>query len=306
MSLPPSRTWPALGSTATVAVTDPAQLDRAAGMLHEQLADLVSACSRFIPDSELARLEAASGRWVAVSPLLLDALAAGKWAARHSGGLVTPTLGASLRLVGYDRSIERLGPQPAPARFMPAPDWHGIELDPEGGRVRIPTGMRLDLGATAKAFAADRAARTIGEATGAGVLVSLGGDMRAWGPPPAGGWPVLVGDDHRDPGPDAQPIGLHDGGLATSSRATRSWLRAGRVQHHLLDPASGAPAGGPWRTVSVCAATCLAANAASTAAMLMGDRAPIWLAAHHLPARLVDGAGRVRRVATWPAEPVAA
>jgi thiamine biosynthesis lipoprotein len=95
---------------------------------------------------------------------------------------------------------------------------------------------------------------------------------------------------------------MHGGGLATSSTAVRRWRRGGTSYHHLLDPRTGRPAEPVWRTVTVTAASCVDANTASTAAIVRGRRAPGWLDALGLPARLVDASGAVRRVAGWPAD----
>jgi thiamine biosynthesis lipoprotein len=70
--------------------------------------------------------------------------------------------------------------------------------------------------------------------------------------------------------------------------------------HHVVDPRTGRPAPEVWRTVSVAAATCVGANIASTAAVVLGEDAPAWLAARQLPARLVRVSGEVERVAGWP------
>ena len=72
----------------------------------------------------------------------------------------------------------------------------------------------------------------------------------------------------------------------------RSWVRDGRTVHHIVDPRTGDIPEPVWRTVTVAAATCLDANVASTAAVVLGRDAPAWLAKQHLPARLVavDGA----------------
>jgi thiamine biosynthesis lipoprotein len=74
-------------------------------------------------------------------------------------------------------------------------------------------------------------------------------------------------------------------------------------RHHIVDPATGLPASGPWRTATVAAATCVDANTASTAAIVMGVRAAAWLQRVGLPARLIDRDGAVLRVAGWP-EPI--
>jgi FAD:protein FMN transferase len=69
--------------------------------------------------------------------------------------------------------------------------------------------------------------------------------------------------------------------------------------HHILDPATGAPCPVVWRTVTVVASTCVQANVASTAAIVLGTGAPGWLAHQRLPARLVRPGGEVETVAGW-------
>jgi thiamine biosynthesis lipoprotein len=158
--------------------------------------------------------------------------------------------------------------------------------------------VRLDLGATAKALVADRAATAAARATGTAVLVNLGGDIAMGGAAPQDGWPVRVADSHR-PAPDApgQTLAVRSGALATSSTTVRRW---GPAAHHIIDPATGRPAAGCWRTVSVAAASCVDANAASTAAVVLGAAAPAWLERRRLPARLVALDGDVVTVAGWP------
>jgi FAD:protein FMN transferase len=70
--------------------------------------------------------------------------------------------------------------------------------------------------------------------------------------------------------------------------------------HHILDPRDGLPARSPWRTASVASATCLEANIACTAAIVLGDDAIGWLDRHELPARLVDINGDAHVVGGWP------
>ena len=154
----------------------------------------------------------------------------------------------------------------------------------DGPLLRLPPGIRLDLGATAKGLGADRAVRAVMSATGrqGGVLVSLGGDIAVAGTPPRDGWPVTVAEE-PDGEPRGQPAGqlvrLPAGAVATSSVTVRRWRRGGAELHHIVDPRTGRPADGPWRTATVAAATCADANAASTAAIVAGAAAEDWLAA---------------------------
>ncbi|GAB1516865.1 FAD:protein FMN transferase [Actinophytocola sp. KF-1] len=294
----------AIGTTAQVVVTDPRRLPEAERTLRVRLAELDAACSRFRDDSEIALLHRRAGAAVTVGSLLFDALDVALGAAARTGGLVDPTVAQAVCLLGYDRdfaAVDADDPAPAPPGRA-APGWWRIGLDRATRRVVLPRGVCLDLGATAKAFAADRVAVELAEDLGCGVLVNLGGDLTSAGDPPAGGWRISVGDDHRTTDPERdQTVAVHGGGLATSSTTGRKWRRGGRTVHHIVDPRTGTVPAPVWRTVSVAAASCVAANTASTAAIVLGPAAPTWLAERALPARLVATDGTVTAVGGWPA-----
>ena len=299
-----SASWRALGTLVQLVVTEPDRLDEARRLLEADLADVDAACSRFRADSEICRLKAEGGRTTQVSPLLAEAIAVALRAARLTQGDVDPTVGAAMSAIGYDRDFEQVKPIGPSIKLTirKVPGWREVHL--EGRSLTMPAGVRLDLGATAKAWAADRSAARIASRLGCGVLVSLGGDIAVAGPSPDGGWRVRVQDvtgsaDETPEGPYAL-IAIRDGGLATSSTAARRWQRGGDVLHHILDPRTGLPAEPVWRTVSVAAGTCADANAASTAAVIRGRAALGWLAGLGLPSRLVDATGVVFTLAGWP------
>jgi len=305
---PAGADWRALGTLVRLVVTDPACLPAGRDLLAADLAGVDAACSRFRPDSELMRLAAPvdRGEPVPVSPLLAEAIGVALRAARLTGGCVDPTVGAAMSAVGYDRDfglVRRDGP-PLRLTVRAVPGYHQVDLDPAAGVLRMAPGIRLDLGATAKAWAADRSAARLAARLGCGVLVSLGGDIAVAGPPPGGGWSIRVQDVVSRPDePAAGPgtvVSISSGGLATSSITARRWQRGGSVLHHILDPRTGLPARPAWRTVSVAAACCADANAASTAAIIKGDLAVAWLDGLGLAARLVDAAGDVHRLGGWP------
>jgi FAD:protein FMN transferase len=292
-------TWPALGMSARLLTTDPARLGDAVEIVTGQLDELDLAASRFRPDSEVSTL--ARGRPRRVSPLLLAALVAALRAARLTGGAVDPTVGGSLAALGYDRDFAAVPADDPKARLVVrrAPGWRSVRIDPDAGTVRVPPGTVLDLGATAKALASDRAANAAALATGSGVLVSLGGDVAVRGRAPGEGWPIGVADDHRDRRPPTTVL-VRSGGLATSSTSLRRWRRGGETVHHILDPRTGRPAQPVWRTVSVAAPSCVAANTLSTAAIVWGAEAPLRLRAAGVPARLVSEEGEVVTTGGWP------
>jgi thiamine biosynthesis lipoprotein len=295
-----ARSFPAIGTTATVVVTDRAALREAVGVLQEDLTALDLSCSRFRPDSEVRRIERTPGAVVEVGETLAVHIDAALRAAETTGGLVDPTVGRCLDALGYDRDFAEVTDSDEPIVPVPAPGWWRLGWDSARRTVLVPRGVRLDLGSTAKALAADLAARRIASRVGCGVLVGLGGDLAAAGPPPGDGWRIRVTDDHAaGPGPI---VSIGRGGLATSGIARRRWRRGRAECHHLVDPRTGLPVVGPWRTVSVAADSCLDANTAATAAFVLGPDAPGRLAAARLPARLVGMDGGVCAVAGWPAE----
>jgi FAD:protein FMN transferase len=302
-------TFSVFGTTATLLVSDAGRLDDARNIADTQLAAVDLACSRFRPDSELSRLNASGGAVIPVSKLFAELVEAALRAARLTDGDVDPTCGQALEEIGYDRDFAVL--QAAGARALrsgPAPrsvpGWRCVLLDRKRGLVQLTNGAQLDLGATAKAWAADRCASLIAARTDAGVLVSLGGDIAVAGAPPADGWQVRVTDDHAA-GPDApgQTVTIRSGGLATSSTTVRTWAVGGQRVHHIINPATGRSAASCWRTVSVAAGSCADANTASTAAIIRSEAALPWLQESCLPSRLVRQDGTVETTAGWPSDP---
>ena len=289
--------WNRWSTEMHLLVTDPAALPRAREVVDAELDAIEVAASRFRPDSEICALAEADGVRTPVSPMLADLITAALEAARLTDGDVDPTVGSAMIALGYDRDIADLGTAAPRLASVTVPiDWTHIEFD--GHSVRIPAGTLLDLGATAKAVAADRCAQLVHEQTGSGVLVNLGGDLTTAGPAPDGGWQVLVQDTDDDPA-SRVTIGT-DTGLATSSTRRRRWWRAGEALHHIIDPRTGTSVDPVWRSVSVAARSCLTANTISTAAIIRGRRAPEWIEALGVLARLVDRDGTERFLGGWP------
>ncbi len=246
---------------------------------------LFAACdrtfSRFRPDSELSSVNRAAGLPTLVTPRFAEAVRRSLAAAERTGGLVDPTVGASLVALGYDRDFADLADDRTPAaRVAPAPGWRTIELT--GRLLRIPAGCALDLNGVVKAAAVDEAADII---SGEG-FVSAGGDLAVRGPTdvalPAGGAVRVV-----------------RGGIATSGCERRRWRRAGRWHHHLIDPATGRSARSPWREVTASGASCLDADVAARAAMIAGADGPALLDSLGVPGRFVAHDGSATPNAAW-------
>jgi thiamine biosynthesis lipoprotein len=143
--------------------------------------------------------------------------------------------------------------------------------------------VQLDLNGVMKGKTIDDALALVGRG-----WVAAGGDIAAIDP-------VVVGL------PGGGSIALHGGGLATSSVAKRRWLADGVPQNHLIDPRTGTPVDGPWRDVTVAARSCLVADVAAKAALLLGAGGPAWLDARGLAGRFVSHDGDITLNDSWSA-----
>lgn len=296
--------WDLWTTTARVVLDhrDRRHLTAARACVVEVTAAVDAACSRFRSDSELVARADDLVRGAEVSPLLAALVHQALDAARASDGDVDPTLGARMASLGYDAAFADAPPVPTPEAVARAldgrPAWQRVLLS--GTFLRVPEGVTLDLGATAKAAAADMAAASITARLGIGALVSLGGDVATAGPDPSGGWQVRVQDLDDDP---ADHVRITSGwSVATSSTRKRRWEQDGHARHHILDPRWGLPAEPVWRSVTVVAPSCVTANTMTTAAVVRGHGATEMLRRSGRAARLVAADGTVVRIGGWPAD----
>ncbi|HEY3207627.1 MAG TPA: FAD:protein FMN transferase [Gaiellaceae bacterium] len=235
--------------------------------------------SRFRTDSELNRVNASEQPFIGLTPLFAEALSAALAVAARTNGLVDPTLGVAIEAAGYDRDFASVADDPRPAGRPVTGAWRSVRL---AGTLlfRLP-GTKLDLNGVVKAMVADAALELL---AGDG-YVSAGGDVAARGD-------VIVGL------PGGGALALRSGGIATSGTTRRRWRRAGRLQHHLLDPRTGLPSRSRWREVTVAASGCLEADVAAKAAFLLSGDGPDWLDERRLPGRFVAEDGIVAN-ACW-------
>ena len=292
----------AMGTDHRVVVDEPSALPAALALVQAQFNEIDQVCSRFRPESELSRLNRAAGSGaVKLSPLLEEAIVAALDSAVMTGGLVDLTVGKCVEEAGYTVNFRDLpldGP-PLELHVRRVSGWRSLDYDPTGHTIRLPTGVGIDLGASCKAWAADRAASLVADQLGVSVAVSLWGRHRG----------ARTSPDWRVAGPGGH--GRRVPGMAGHRHLrrrtrhlwnlSRRWRRGGVELHHIIDPATGLPAQTSVAMASVAAATCLEANAASTAALILGDRARAWLDGLNLPARLVDTEGRIQFAGGWRA-----
>ncbi|NNN20801.1 MAG: FAD:protein FMN transferase [Acidimicrobiales bacterium] len=326
-SKPAYGSFKAIGTSVEVLLTETSSAQYAIELVREQIEELDETASRFRYDSELMKLCSINASPSIVSPLLYELLTVAIRGCEITGGALDPTVGRALIQSGYDRDfslIRDLNNQCHPnhpsansgksgkriGNFLNSdrsrtssenlvPGIAALTLSSRANLVYLTPGTLLDLGATAKAYAADRASKAIVDRFGGGALVSIGGDISISGETPPGGFIVGVAERSGDVKGADESLAMTSGGLATSGTLARRWDTAQGEAHHIIDPSTGKPALSPYRTVSVLAGNCTDANIASTAALIFGDKAQSWLQESGLSARLVDNFGQVTYVNDW-------
>ncbi len=246
--------------------------------------------SRFRLDSELSRLNRNAGTPVTVGEILWEVFDASLEAEKQTAGLVNPLILDALVEAGYGETFKSLSFETSTdASYFPmiVPSVNDIVSDKASGTICLPSGGHLDFGGIAKGWCAQQAAARL-QAVGP-ALVSAGGDIAVSGPPSDGSeWEIIV-DDPLQPGGDLDTFYISRGGVATSGKDRRRWMRHGKLQHHIIDPRTASPAETDVLTATVIAPTAVQAEAAAKAILISGSQVGLdWLeAAHDLDALLV-------------------
>jgi thiamine biosynthesis lipoprotein len=234
-------------------------------------------------DSELSRFNDAGAGWLSVSADTLAVVEAAQWVNRLSTGAFDPTIGPLVDLWGFGPAHREPG-MPAGSRIRKAMPRNGLadvrvgSSPPALGKDRPE--LRLDLSGIAKGFAVDAIAARLRDRGIGNFLVEVGGELRGGGYSPRGdAWRIGI---ERPPGSWGLPqrlVGLGDGALATSGDYRIFFEHSGRRYSHIIDPTTGRPVAHGLASVTVAAPTTMAADALSTALMVLGPEAGAELAA---------------------------
>jgi thiamine biosynthesis lipoprotein len=231
--------------------------------------------TRFSEDSELHSLNLSVGTWFRASPEMFEVLELSREYHALTGGLFNPAILKALERAGYDRSMDEIragGPlQAKEGQAVMAPDFSAVQLEPSTHAVQLPEGMQVDLGGIAKGWIAERAAQKLSLFARA-CAVSAGGDMALVGTPQGEvGWKVAL-EDPLQPDENLAILQVGPGAVATSAITKRQWRQGERLQHHLIDPRTGAPAETDWLSVTVIADSAAAAEVYAKAMLIAGSK----------------------------------
>lgn len=253
------------------------QLRDVSRMLAQHITDLVADeawrieqhFSRYRDDNIVAQIRDAKGQWVALDDefeRLLD-YANSCW--QLSDGHFDITSGVLRRAWRFDGS-DNIPSAEQVAQLLPLIGWQKVQREP--GRLRMPTGMEIDLGGIGKEYAVDRALLLARQHTSADLLINLGGDLVASAQKP---WQVGI-ENLRNDGVAGQ-LPLCQGAVATSGDTRRFLLHDGKRYSHILDPLTGWPIDDGPHSMTVAATRCTEAGMLATLALLRGKDAEAFL-----------------------------
>ena len=231
--------------------------------------------SDYDPESELSRLSrtAGSGKAVKVSPELLLLLSRSQELWRRSDGAFDVTVGPMVRLWRKARRERKLPDAAALAEARRAVSSEFMEIDAEAGTVKLTQpGMRLDLGAIAKGYAADEALRVLKEHGVSRALVDASGDIVMGDPPPGKqGWRIAVAPLEKERNERGTSLVISNAAVATSGDAYQYVEIDGVRYSHIVDPKTGLGLTTP-SSVTVIAPDGLTADALASAVSVLGPR----------------------------------
>jgi thiamine biosynthesis lipoprotein len=252
----------ALGAAASIRLAHP-DAPAIVARARAEISRLEDIFSLYRPASALVQLNA-EARLDAPPFELLSCLALAGRVHQATGGLFDPSVQP---LWAAYAQAHAAGGAPDEARIAAALDrtgWARVRFD--SASVRLDPGMALTLNGIAQGFVADRVADLLRAEGLTNILIDTG-ELRALGTQPGGEpWPVSIDQGGA--------LTLQDRALATSSPLGTVFDAGGRVGH-ILHPQTGRPAAPVWRGVSVTAPSAALADALSTAACLMPQRADI-------------------------------
>lgn len=253
--------------TLTLYGADEADLDAAFAEIR-RLHGLLDA---YAPDSDLGRLQHSAGQSpVAVAPETMELLLFAKEMYARTGGYLDVTVGPLIDL--WD--VRHGGHYPTEAELAAALDLLGMDdlvLDEANGTAYLARpGMRLDLGALAKGYIADRVKGLLLDRGVQSGVIDLGRNILLIGEKP-GKAPFSIGvQSPASSGDLLRILALRDKSLVTSGTYERYFDYQGRRYHHVLDPFTGFPADRDLLAVTVLSASSLWGDALSTACLLLG------------------------------------
>ena len=271
--------------------------------IHTALQDVDAHMSTWRASSELTQFNNSThGDWQPLTAATTQVVAHALETSRASKGAFDVTVGPLVDLWGFGGGSEessRNGTRPARSdisQTLAAVGHEAIEVDVTANAIRKQnSASRLDLSGIAKGHAVDQIAAVMNAHGIENYLAEVGGELKARGLKPDGSqWRVAIERPDAGKRDVYRVINLQDRAIATSGDYRNFFSDdAGKLYSHSIDPRTGQPVSHELASVSVLAESTMAADALSTALMIMGpDDAMTFANQHQIAAHVILKSGK--------------
>lgn len=225
----------------------------------ERIRNLEARLSRTAANSELSRLNAAEGHAVEAGPELAELLTAAERYRDATGGAFDVTVAPVASAWGFTEDRFRVPDQSELEELLKKVDGSAVRVEKtaDGGwTAALAPGQAVDLGGIAKGYAADKLVDLLRAYEIPRAMISLGGNVLAWGGRPDGTpWRIGLQDPARPGEQDAFAgiLNLENAFAVTSGGYQRYFEENRKRYHHIIDPATGYPADSGLTSVTVVA-----------------------------------------------------
>jgi len=237
-------------------------------------AAMYQAAAQALTSGVVAINERAGVEPVKVRADLLDVLEKALRYAALSDGAFDPTVGPLVQLWGIGTDRQRIPDDAEIALARELVNWRDVAIDRGAGTAfLLRRGMALDLGAIAKGYAGDEAARIAREAKAKRAIFDLGGNIVALGwreQKKSLPWRVGIQNPLGERNAYLGVVTVHDASVVTSGVYERYFESGGKRYHHILSTASGYPVENGLLSVTIVTASSTDADALSTAVFTLG------------------------------------
>lgn len=268
----PERTEYVLGTICTINLFNHGT-DAIYNEAFDRLKKLESILSANRDDTNLAAINAAAGiNPVKAEPETLTILRDALTYSEKTGGMFDPSIGPLVKSWNIGTDYAAI-PKPAVLHSaMSLVNYHDIIIDEKNGTVFLARkGMKLDLGAIAKGYAADDIARLLKSHNIKKAIIDLGGNIYAMGEKePGKNWNIGIRDPETERGEPILSISVNNTSVVTSGIYERFFEVDGKKYHHILDPRTGYPVENELLSVTIVATSSMDADALSTSTFLLG------------------------------------
>lgn len=236
----------------------------------DRIKEIEELMSKTIESSDIYQLNHNPQTKLEINSSTMEVLKRSKEFAVMTEGDFDPTIGALVELWGIGSSDAAVPSEAELETALASTGYQHLNLESNSAEITRP-GVKLDLGAIAKGYAADEVKKIVQKHDIEHAFVNLGGNVLVIGNKVDGSpWKIGIQDPREGRGNVMAIVDAIDLTIVTSGNYERYFEENGKLYHHILDPKTGYPSENNLLSVSIISKNSFDADALSTAIYVMG------------------------------------